>query len=66
MPTAHRHRLSPKIRVVALLDRRVEGVHVDMDDLALGGIGHGKILLSYRPFLSLAVARSIGWSSVWQ
>ena len=34
MPAADRHRLAPQRRIVALFDRRVEGVHVDMDDLA--------------------------------
>ena len=33
---ADRDRLAPQLRIVALLDRRIEGVHVDMDDLALG------------------------------
>jgi hypothetical protein len=31
---ADRDRLPAKRRIVALFDRRVEGVHVDMDDLA--------------------------------
>ncbi len=30
----HGHRLSPKLRIVALLDRGIEGIHVDVDDLA--------------------------------
>lgn len=33
-PAAHPLRLA-QIRIIALLDRRVEGVHVDMDDLAM-------------------------------
>src|SRR5262249_51385766 len=28
--------------IIALLDRRVEGVHVDVDDLACVGFAHGK------------------------
>ena len=31
---AHGHRLASKRRVVPLLHRRIEGVHVHMDDLA--------------------------------
>ncbi|MEH2472410.1 hypothetical protein V1281_006400 [Nitrobacteraceae bacterium AZCC 2161] len=31
------HRLAAQLRIVALLDGSVEGVHVDMDDLALAG-----------------------------
>jgi hypothetical protein len=34
MADADRHRLALELRIIALLDRRVEGVHVDMDDLA--------------------------------
>ena len=30
-------RLAAQIRIIPLLDRRVEGVHVDVDDLALTG-----------------------------
>jgi succinyl-CoA synthetase beta subunit len=30
---ADRHRLAPDLRIIPLFDRRVEGVHVDMDDL---------------------------------
>jgi hypothetical protein len=35
--------LPPEGRIVALFDRRIEGVHVDMDDLSerAVGIGHG-------------------------
>jgi hypothetical protein len=29
-----RDRATPQLRIVALLDRRIERVHVDMDDLA--------------------------------
>jgi hypothetical protein len=29
-------RSSPKFWIVALLDRRIEGIHIDMDDLADG------------------------------
>jgi len=47
--------LPPKLGIIALLHRRVEGVHVDMDDLADGlvGLGHGRILLSYSGVTSL-------------
>jgi hypothetical protein len=31
---AHGHGLALEVRIVALFDRRIEGVHVDMDDLA--------------------------------
>jgi len=34
--SADRDRFASKLRIVALLDRRVEGIHVDMDDLAQG------------------------------
>ena len=37
------HRLAPQRRIVALFDRGVEGVHVDVNDLAHGGrraVGH--------------------------
>ena len=45
MPAADRHRLALQRRIVALLDRRVEGIHVDMDDLALErGLGHADFL----------------------
>lgn len=30
------NRLAPQLRVIALFHRRIEGVHVDMDDLAHG------------------------------
>jgi hypothetical protein len=33
-------RLAAEIRIVPLLDRRVEGVHVDVDDLPLTGFVH--------------------------
>jgi hypothetical protein len=33
--TAHRDRLSAQLRIIALLDRCIEGVHVDMNDFAL-------------------------------
>jgi hypothetical protein len=33
--TAHCHRLAAQVRIIALLDRRVKGIHVDMDDLAV-------------------------------
>jgi hypothetical protein len=48
MAAADRHRLAPERRVVALLDRRVEGVHVDMDDLAdsIRGLVHRLFLAS--------------------
>jgi hypothetical protein len=47
MPAADRDRTPSKLRIVALLDRRVESVHVDMDDLANGtvGVGHDDDLL---------------------
>src|SRR5690554_2803673 len=35
---AHRDRLAAQLRVVALLHRGKEGVHVDMDDLALHAV----------------------------
>ncbi len=31
---ANRHRLTAQLGIVALFDRRIEGVHVDVDDLA--------------------------------
>ena len=33
MPAADRDRLAAQRRIVALFDRRVKGIHVDMDDL---------------------------------
>jgi hypothetical protein len=57
MTAPDRDRLSLKLCIVALLDRRKEGVHVDMDDLAGGLVGHGRIFLSYRPLPSLASFR---------
>ncbi len=33
---ADRHRLAAQFRIVALFDRRVKGIHIDMDDLAAG------------------------------
>jgi hypothetical protein len=33
---ADRDRLATKLRIVALLNRGVEGIHVDVDDLAVG------------------------------
>jgi hypothetical protein len=65
MSAADRNRLAPKSRVVALLHRRVEGVHVDMDDLAKGtfGVGHGAITLSYRPPASLGSRATQGAGS---
>ena len=56
MPSADRDRLAPQLRIIALLDRRVKGIHVDMDDLAdrLVGLGHGEKLLSYSADRSLA------------
>jgi hypothetical protein len=41
--------LAAKIRTVALLDRCVEGVHVDVDDLPLAVLVH-RILASLQPF----------------
>ena len=42
MPATDSDRLPLQLRIIALFDRRVEGVHVDMDDLAdrLVGVGH--------------------------
>jgi hypothetical protein len=31
-PATDNHRFAPQLRTVALLDRRIEGVHVRMDD----------------------------------
>jgi hypothetical protein len=40
--TADRDRLAAQIRIIALLDRRIEGIHIDMDDLARSrGVGSG-------------------------
>jgi hypothetical protein len=64
---ADRDRLSAEFRIIALLDRRVEGVHVDMDDLPHSlpsrfralvrgrayGVGHGENFLSYTARSSL-------------
>jgi len=33
---ADRDRLAAEFRIVSLFDRRVEGIHVDVDDLAAG------------------------------
>ena len=39
-------RLAAEIRIVPLLDRRVEGVHVDVDDLALAAFVHCTLVKS--------------------
>jgi hypothetical protein len=39
--TAHDHRLAPQLGPAPLLDRRVERVHVDVEDRALADGGHG-------------------------
>ena len=51
MLPAHRDRLAPEVRIVALLHRRVEGVHVDMDDFSKRavGVGHGRIFCPTGP-----------------
>jgi hypothetical protein len=50
---AYCHRLAAQVRIVALLHRRIEGIHVDMDDLAVKrgrnavfriGRNHGRIV----------------------
>ncbi len=56
---AHRHRPAAQARVVALLDRGVEGVHVDVDDLAhqpppIRGRAAAALLPSCRPGLARA------------
>jgi hypothetical protein len=60
MPTADRDRLTLERRIVALFDRRVEGIHVDMDDLADGlvGVGHA-ISLSYSDPGSLGITTQL-------
>jgi hypothetical protein len=35
---ADRERAAAKAGIIALFDRRIEGVHVDMDDLANPGV----------------------------
>src|SRR5260370_21634083 len=44
-PTSHleaRQRHAPQGRIIALLDRRIEGVHIDVNDLACARFAHGK------------------------
>src|SRR5207237_8646676 len=38
-------RLAAEIRIVPLLDRRIEGVHVDVDDLALAARGNYLVVI---------------------
>ncbi len=45
---ADRDRAAPRGRIIALLDRRVEGVHIDVDDLACARFAHGKTTLPGR------------------
>jgi hypothetical protein len=41
--SAHDHRQAPQLGMIALLDRRIEGVHVEVNDRAFGrGVGHGR------------------------
>jgi hypothetical protein len=44
---ANRDRLSPQIRIVALLDRRLESVHVDLNDLPNSLVVHRWRLIVY-------------------
>jgi hypothetical protein len=39
---ADRYRTTPQGRIIALLDGRVEGVHIDVDDLAYARFAHGE------------------------
>ena len=39
----NRHRLTLEGRIIALLDRRIERVHVDMDDLAHSSFLHRRM-----------------------
>jgi hypothetical protein len=56
VPAADGNRFASKLRIVALFDRRIEGIHVDMDDFADGlvGVGHA-ISLSYSDPGSLGI-----------
>ena len=54
--TAYRYRLAAELRIVALLDGRVERIHVDVDDLAMRrrrdaplrvGGGHTRIIQTF-------------------
>jgi hypothetical protein len=53
---ADRHGTATKRRIVTLFDRRVERVHVDVDDLTDGRIGHVKPRRGRRLGVRLAVA----------
>jgi hypothetical protein len=51
--TADRDRLPAQLRVVALLDRCVERIHVDMDDLARPGrLGRRSFRALFGPHVS--------------
>ena len=58
---ADRDRLAAQLRIVPLLDRRVEGVHVDVDDLAYRpSTGHGGRALgraAYRLLVGIGVGQ---------
>jgi hypothetical protein len=58
MAAADRYGFALEFRIVALFDRRVKGIHVDMDDLAdrAVSVGHGAVFLSYSARSSLAAA----------
>ena len=53
---ANRHRPAAQLRVVALLDRRIERVHVDVDDLATAAC---------RPYQAANTARTIAHQVAW-
>jgi len=46
---ADRQGTAPKAGIIALFDRRIESVHVDMDDLANPGLAHGRSLADLEP-----------------
>jgi hypothetical protein len=51
--TADRDRSATELWIVPLLDRRIEGVHVDVDDLARYNSGHLRILIFQKNIVLL-------------
>lgn len=45
--------LTAEIRIVPLFDRRVEGIHVDVNDLALAGRGP-RLITKFVSFIAIA------------
>jgi hypothetical protein len=53
---ADRDRLAAKVRIVPLLDRRLESVHVDMDDLPLAFHVHRALPICDRSDVNLTMS----------